>query len=568
MSAPAPSPSASGFANAPVFDLLIVGGGVTGASIAWDASLRGLKVALVEKLDFSHATTSASSKLIHGGLRYLQNFELGLVRESLRERRLWEKNAPHMVAPLPFIVPTRGKGLKSTAALKLGLTLYDWLAYDRNRLSDPDKHIPGHRRLSRGEAIAMEPGLASTHLTGAMMYHDCQMWAPERLSLELILGAADRGSQVSNYTEVTEFLRDGNRVLGAKVRDNRPGSGGTVKEVRAHVTINAAGPWADTLMGTLQGGKSSRRLIRSKGIHVITRALTQQHAIAVLGRGGHFFLLPWRGHTIIGTTDTVFEGAPDDFTVTERDIAQFLAIVNDGYPAAALRREDVIHFYGGMRPLVEEQTAVQVGQIAGHNADETDSYAASRAAEILDHEAEEGLKGAMSAIGGKWTTSRHLAEKVVDRVVAKLGRVAPACQTEDTPTPGGAEIERWSAFQEDSVNRFGQLFGEAETRYLARQYGSQLERVAALAKIDSRLGERISENRDEPAATVAWAVREEMAVTLGDVLFRRTGLGTLGHPGNDALRRTAELMARELGWDAEETRQQIAAVEPLFVPAP
>src|SRR5690606_8348917 len=155
-------------------------------------------------------------KLIHGGLRYLQNFELGLVRESLRERRLWEKNAPHMVAPLPFIVPTHGKGLKSTAALSVGLTLYDWLAYDRNRLDDPEKHIPAHRRLGRAQAIAMEPGLESTRLSGAMMYHDCQMWAPERLSLELILGAADRGASVANLTEVTEFLRDGNRIVGAR----------------------------------------------------------------------------------------------------------------------------------------------------------------------------------------------------------------------------------------------------------------------------------------------------------------------------------------------------------------
>lgn len=554
--------------ESPVFDLLIVGGGVTGASIAWDAALRGLKVALVEKHDFSHATTAASSKLIHGGLRYLQNFELGLVRESLRERRLWEKNAPHMVAPLPFIVPTHGKGLKSTAALSVGLTLYDWLAYDRNRLDDPDKHIPKHRRLSRGEAIAMEPGLESTRLSGAMMYHDCQMFAPERLSLEMILGAADRGARVSNYTEVTEFIREGDRVLGAKVRDNRPGSGGTAKEVRAHVTINAAGPWADRLMGALQGGKGARRLIRSKGIHLITRSLTQRHAIAVPGKGGHFFLLPWRGHTIIGTTDTVFDGDPDDFNVTERDISQFLSYVNDGYPAGSLRREDVLHFYGGMRPLVEDQTKVNVGEAAESATDEPDSYSASRAAEILDHETEEGLKGAMSAIGGKWTTSRHLAEQVVDRAIAKLGLDARPCVTAETPTPGGEEIEAWGAFADDAAQRYGQLFGEASSRYLARQYGAQLGRVAALAQIDSRLAEPLSEFREDPGASVVWAVREEMAVTLEDVLFRRTGLGTLGHPGPEVMQHVAKLMAHELDWDQAETARQIKVAESRFVPAP
>lgn len=551
------------------YDLLIVGGGVTGASIAWDAALRGLKVALVEKQDFSHATTAASSKLIHGGLRYLQNFEIGLVRESLRERRLWEQNAPHMVAPLPFIVPTHGKGLKSTAALSMGLTLYDWLAYDRNRLDDPDKHIPAHRRLSRGEAIAMEPGLESTRLSGAMMYHDCQMWAPERLSLELILGAADRGASVANATEVTEFLRDGNRIVGAKVRGRRPGGGGGSGEIRARVTINAAGPWADRLMGALHGGTGARRLIRSKGIHVITRPLTHRHAIAVPGKGGHFFLLPWRGHTIIGTTDTVFDGQPDDFNVTERDIAQFLAYVNEGFPAGALRREDVLHFYGGMRPLVEDQTKVKVGEAApGEGSHSAESYTASRAAEILDHEKEEGLAGAISAIGGKWTTSRHLAEQVVNLALTKMGLAPRPCITAETPTPGGTGIERFSDFEADAMRRFGSLLGEAECRYLARQYGSRLERVAALAQADPRLAERVSETRDEPAAAVVWAVREEMAVTLEDVLFRRTGLGTLGHPGAEGMRRTVELMARELGWDEDEQRRQIESAERAFVPAP
>jgi glycerol-3-phosphate dehydrogenase len=561
------SSSQAGTAERP-FDLLIVGGGVTGASLAWDATLRGLSVALVEKRDFCHATTAASSKLIHGGLRYLQNLELGLVRESLRERRLWERNAPHMVDPLAFLVPTRGKGLKSTAALSVGLTIYDWLAYDRNRIEDPDKHIPRHRRLARGEAVAMEPGLASTHLTGAMMYHDCQMHAPERLALELLLGAVDRGARISNYTEVTEFIRDGNRIAGARVRDSLPGSDGTAREIHARVTINAAGPWADRLMGALHGGAGARRLIRSKGIHVITRPITQRHAVAVPGKGGHFFILPWRGRSLIGTTDTVFDGHPDDFSVTERDIAQFLAQVNEGYPAGALRREDVLHFYGGMRPLVEDQTKVKAGAAADGGAEGSDSYTASRAAEILDHEKEEGLAGAMSAIGGKWTTSRHLAEQVIDRVLTKLGKPARPCVTADTPTPGGAEIGRWSEFVMDAAARYGPMFGEAEARYLARQYGSVLHRVASLAQVDPALAEPVAESREEPAAAIVWAVREEMAVTLEDVVFRRTGLGTVGHPGAAGLKRAAELMARELGWDEAEQRRQIAEVEARFRPSP
>jgi glycerol-3-phosphate dehydrogenase len=550
------------------FDLLIVGGGVTGASLAWDATLRGLSVALVEKRDFCHATTAASSKLIHGGLRYLQNFELGLVRESLRERRLWERNAPHMVDPLPFLVPTHGKGLKSAAALSIGLTLYDWLAYDRNRLDDPHKHIPRHRKLSRGEAVGMEPGLASTRLTGAMMYHDCQMHAPERLALELLLGAADRGARISNYTEVTGFLREGSRILGARVRDALPGSDGKTREIHARVTINAAGPWADRLMGVLHGGSAARRLIRSKGIHVITRPLTQRCAVAIPGRGGHFFILPWRGLSLIGTTDTVFDGDPDDFAVTERDIAQFLAQVNEGFPAAALRRDDVLHFYGGMRPLVEDQTSVKAGKPAVDGIDAPDSYTASRAAEILDHETEEGLRGALSAIGGKWTTSRHLAEQVIDRVLTKLGRPPLPCVTAETPTPGGRDIERWSDFAMEAASRYAPLFGEAETRFLARQYGSTLHRVAALAQSEPGMADPVAERREEPAAAIVWAAREEMARTLEDVVFRRTGLGTIGHPGATGLARAASLMATEMGWDEPEMQRQIAVVEARFRPVP
>ena len=295
--------------SATEYDLVVVGGGITGASVAWDAALRGLKVALLEKDDFAHATTAGSSKLVHGGLRYLVNGELKLVRESLRERRLWESNAPHMVHPLPFVLPTYGWGMAGPIVMGIGLTLYDLLSFDRNWLNDDDKKLPGFRRISKAKALDLVPSLPREGLTGAMIYYDCQMFAPERLCLECIEGAVEYGADAANYAEVTGFVSEaamgnGVRITGVEATDRLTGAAHTIK---GKLVVNAAGPWADRLMG-FADETPARRLIRSKGIHIITRALTGENAVAIKSRiGGHFFVIPWRGHTIIGTTDTVFE---------------------------------------------------------------------------------------------------------------------------------------------------------------------------------------------------------------------------------------------------------------------
>ncbi|MEQ9520738.1 MAG: glycerol-3-phosphate dehydrogenase/oxidase [Parvibaculum sp.] len=541
------------------YDLIVVGGGISGASIAWDASLRGLKVALLEKDDFAHATTAGSSKLIHGGLRYLVNGEIGLVRESLRERRIWEQNAPHMVDPLPFILPTYGRGLKGGLVLAIGLTMYDLLAFDRNRLDDPDKKIPGYRTISRDEALKLMPSLRPEGLTGAKIYYDCQMFAPERLCLEFILGAAEKGADAANYAEVNNFLKsdDGKTIKGVKVKDTLTGK---THEIKGKLTVNAAGPWADIMLGLSEGGKPSRRLIRSKGIHLITRALSGKNALAVQSKiGGHFFVLPWRGKTILGTTDTVFDGAPDEIGVSEKDISDFLEVVNDGLPGLHLTRDDVEHFYVGIRPLVD--TTPQ-----DDDEDDADSYNASRAAEIMDHAELNGIQGFLSAMGGKWTTSRHLAEQVVDKVAAKLGRHDKAT-TQDVPLYGGA-TGRFRPFVEQAKQTHTNL--DANTiENLTRYHGSRYE--AVLATATERQGEEaellkpLSATSVDLGVQIVHAVRHEMAQTLSDAVMRRTGLGTIGHPGKQAIETAADLMARELDWDAAERTKQIAELERGFL---
>lgn len=526
------------------FDLLVVGGGITGSCIARDAALRGLSVVLVERNDWSSGTSSASSKLVHGGLRYLKTLEFGLIRESLAERRIWERIAPHLVHPLPFLVPFFAEGLGARLTLRAGLTLYDLLAYDKGWLDDPDQRLPGHSMMSRADAIAAEPVLDQPGFKGALRYYDCQMDAPERLGLECVIDAVEHGAVAANYVEATEFLRGPNGIQGVRARDRLTGEDG---EIRATVTLNCAGPWADFLLAKAEGGDSSVHLLRSKGIHVIVPAVTRSHALTVQFKGKHFFVLPWRGHTILGTTDTPFTEHPDHVKPLAEDIAAMLDAVNGGLPFLKIKVSDVIHAYAGLRPLVDDGAS--------------SSYNASRKSEIVDH-TQSGAPGLFSAIGGKWTTSRHVAQKAVDLVQARLGQTRRDAKTGERPLPGGA-TGRIGAFR-SKVNStlHGLPPGAQDT--LGRLYGARFDQVTRLAAEDVTLMAPLSNSVHDTGAAVLYAVQQEMAVSLADVVFRRTGLGGLGHPGKPALERAGEIMARALNWSAEETQRQIAQTESLF----
>ena len=527
------------------FDLLIVGGGVTGACVARDAALRGYKVALVERGDFASATSAHNSKLIHGGLRYLKNFELGLVRESLRERRVWQRVAPHLVRPLPFLIPLHGGSTKERTTLGIGLTLYDVLSFDRTWLDDPAQRLPRHSWLKRDVALAEEPVLERPDFDGAFKYYDAQMYSPERLALECLLDADAHGAAMANYVAATSLLiRDG-KIEGASVRD---AMGDAAFDVRARLTLVATGPWSDIFLDQALGKKTAHRILRSKGIHLVVPAVSRKSALTVAANGGHFFILPWRGHTILGTTDTAFTGDPDSVHVTEEDIAEFLGFINAEMPAAKLKRSDVIHSYAGLRPLVDEGSG--------------DTYDASRRAELIDHK-EDGVEGLYSAIGGKWTTSRDLAQKIVDSLGEKLGSAAP-CATKTTRLPGGAidRIEDFSAAQKRAHRDLDGI------DHLTRMYGTRLDAMLAEAGNRPELRQPLGVTGDI-GAQVLFAIREEMALTLSDVVTRRTGIGQLGRPAADVLARTADLMAAELNWDAPRRAREIDTVtNSLVVSAP
>jgi len=543
---------------AETYDLLIIGGGINGLATAWDATLRGLKVALVEKGDFGGQTSSATLKIVHGGLRYLQHLDFVRMRESIRERSTLLRIAPHLVSPLPFLVPTYGHGLAGKAALSAAMLINDLVSWDRNRdLPDPARQLPPARYLSRQETLALAPGIAARGLTGGVIFHDGQMYNSERLTLAFALSAADRGADLANYAAAVRLLRAGDRVAGARVRDLESGA---EFDVRATVTANLTGPWSDIVLGLLDRPDPPRRVVRSKGLQLVAPLLYPQTAVAVpstyrdpdaiLARGNrNFFITPWRGVSLIGTTDTVYAGDPDDFRITDADLRAFIAEINQSLPCAALRREQVPFAFGGLRPITEK------------NIDAGSKVA--RKYEITDHAADRGVAGLLSVVGVKYTTGRRLAEKVVNLVFRKLGRPAPAAATARTPLAGG-DIARWDAFEREAVAAAPAGLTADTLRHLAHSYGADYGRILALARAEPAAAARLPGAREVIGAEIRHAARAESARRLADVVLNRTDLGSQGHPGRAALEAAADLLGAELGWTATRRAAELDAAEKRF----
>lgn len=536
----------SDFREKKEYDLIIIGGGITGAAVAYDAASRGLSVALLERDDFGSKTSSATSKLIHGGLRYLANFELGLVRESLRERRILENIAPNFVYPIPNMVITDKKSLQTMkSTLKIGMILYDVLSFDKKFTWDRNKKIPCHRSYSREATITAEPSVEKSDLTGSLVYYDCASIFPERLTLAFIKSAVFNGADAANYMEVTGFNFNDSRVTGIIAKDRIKNKKVTVS---GKLVINCAGPWADRILNLTGKNPHGEVLRRSEGIHIITKKLTNKNLItAVTPSGRHIFIIPWRGHSLIGTTDKEFLGSPDDWKVTRESIDGLIDEVNVSFSdRIKITHDDVIHTYGGLRPLVETQTE--------------DVYQSSRKYEIFDN-SKDGIEGLLTVEGGKYTTSRNLALNVVNQACKKLGIKTVKSET-DKNYLAGSEIEDIEAFVKYCIE-LHDSFDKSQVEYLARIYGTEIEAVMDIAAKDKKLSEKLNAD-GEILAQVVYAINEEMALTLKDILFRRTGIGTLGHPGKDVLKKVADAAAKILGWDSARKKEEIAAAEKIF----
>lgn len=521
------------------FDLIVIGGGITGAAVAYDAASRGLSVALVEKNDFGWATSAATSKVIHGGLRYLKTYEFGLVRESLSERRIMENIAPNFVYPMRFMFTN------PTPAMKIGLTLYDLIAFDKGFVWDKSKKIPNHYHVPRERVIEEEPNAKREGLKDARVYYDCLSICPERLTLAFIKSAVHCGAKVSNYTKVEDFsIEQGGRVSGIVVRDLMNEK---VHTIKGTVTVNCTGPWADIVLKLAKKAEAGEKIRRSEGIHLIVKKLINNHGVGTMTKKGHFFLIPWRGHSLIGTTDKEYPGDPDSYHVTRQSIQELLDTVNKDFGNDdPIRYEDVLFAYGGLRPLID--------------AGAMDVHSTTRKYEIYDH-AEEGLSGLITVEGGKYTTSRNLAQNVMKFVEKRLGTKLDRCRTHRLRLIG-SEIDDIENFIE-SVRRANSDFSGTTVEYLGRNYGTEYNHVLNLARQDAPLAETMNAD-GEILAQVAYAVRNEMALTLGDILFRRTGIGTLGHPGEKVLAKVADVAAQELGWSPDRKKTNILEAEKAF----
>ncbi len=531
------------------FDVVIIGGGITGAAVAYEAASRGLKAALVEKKDFAWATSAATSKLIHGGLRYLANAEFGLVRESLMERRTLENIAPNFVYPIPMMMVHDSVCPKNNAMeIGIGLQIYDALSYDRNRTWDKSKKIPPHRKITPDEALVLEPGIFAQGMKGASVFYDCANIFPERLTMAFIKSAVFHGARVANYAEVSGFIANGDgRVKGVEVQDLL---NGTTSELTGTMVVNCAGPWADLLLGLARPENATGTLTRSEGIHIVTRKRVNNHVVSYMTREGrHFFMIPWRNHTLIGTTDQPFSGKPDEYNVSRRSIQGLIEEVNMTLGTEVVAYDDVLYTYGGLRPLVEDAAA--------------DTYGASRRYEIYDNAAD-GLEGLVTVEGGKFTTSRSLAQSAIDLVEKKLKRRRSASPTAKRYL-WGSQIPDMKTFMLD-VNRKNRDFDSTTLEYLGRNYGTEYQPVLDLARQDSTLRETLNSD-GEIMAQVVYAVRHEMARKLSDIVLRRTGIATLGNPGIGVLEEVAVAAGRELGWDGGRIEQELMeTVETLRVP--
>jgi glycerol-3-phosphate dehydrogenase len=541
------------------YDLIVIGGGIFGICAVWDAALRGLSVALLERGDFSHASSANHFKMVHGGIRYLQHGDIHRVRESSRERSALLRIAPHLVKPIPIVIPTFGHGLKGKEILGTGLFLYDLLTLDRNAgIGDNGKRIPRGRFITTDEIKRLFPDVGKKGLTGGVVFYDGQIYNPPRLGISFLRSAYEAGADAANYIEATGFLRDGNRIIGVQARDVLTDE--TI-EVRGKCVLNTAGAWADRLLRGEAGLQLSPEPIFSRDLaFVVKRTLDEKHGLtllirskdadAVVDRGGrHIFLMPWRGHTLVGVWHSIYRGDPDEISVTEEELRGYIDEVNDAYPELALGLEEITMVNIGLTlfgEVTQQKTAISFG----------------KRSLLIDHGRTHGVEGLVTLIGVRATTARGMAEKAVEIICKKMGKKPPVSGTWKEPVYGG-EIDSFDDFSRRALKdrTYGQGMDVMES--LICNYGSKYAEVLKYIGEDRTWAETVGES-SVLKAEIIHGIREEMALKLNDMVFRRTELGTAEYPGNETLWQCAQLMGGELRWSAERVQREIDDVIDFF----
>ena len=530
------------------FDILVVGGGIHGAALAREASLCGFSTALIEKDDFGGATSANSLKIIHGGLRYLQQLDVVRLRTSVVERRAFLTTAPHLVHPLQCVMPTRGHAMKGREAMFCGLLLNELLSFDRNRLKDAEKRIPSGRLIKKTELALRVPDLPLDGVTGGCSWYDAYTYNSERLVSAMVRDAALSGAAVANYIKLTGFSKTGNRISAARVVDQL---NGTEFEIPAKLTVLAAGPWADEILVPL-GLSSPETRCLAMGMNVVLRKPLLSGAAAGLQfrrRAGDsqrlLFLMPWRGRTLAGTYYRPHRGPADSLQVTEEDIAVLLSDLSQAYPAAHITRDDIVCVLAGLLP-------------AKHNLLVHDEPVLSNHFSILDHSRLHALEGLITMVGVKYTTARDVAARAIRCAAGKLGRPIGPSATLTRPLPGGHLSDFNALLRQAKADR---RVPPVVAEHLCCNYGDEADAILQIGQDDPLLLGCLAPSTPVIGAEIVNAVRNEMAVTLSDVVLRRTDLGTAGCPEPVALDAASRIMGRICGWDDTRRLAEIAQVQ-------
>ena len=503
------------------FDVIVVGAGINGAGIARDAAMRGLRVLILDKGDVGGGTSSWSTRLIHGGLRYLEHFEFGLVRQSLREREILLKIAPHLVRPIPITIPIYKRSKRGPLTIRAGMIAYDLLSVG--------KSLPRHRMLSRVETLEQSPGLNPEGLLGSALYFDAQVEFAERLVLENIFAAAAHGAEIVTYATVSRLLVEKGIVSGVEFisEDGNHSAQGSI-------VVNAAGPWVDRLLE--RAPVDSPKLIGgTKGSHIIVPGFAGAPANAIYLEAQKdrrpFFIIPWNGSYLIGTTDVRFEDDPDQVRSESWEIDYLLAESNLAFPNANITRENILYTYSGVRPLPRTT--------------ETDEQNITRRHFIREHPQ---LRNLISIVGGKLTTYRSLAEECVDLILRKLGRHPSPCTTAEDVLPGAVDLGAFAmSFHKPNA---------VSERWL-RIYGSRAREVMEMTIKDEALSEPLPTNASVLSAEIVFAFEREFGKTLADCFLRRTMIGLNGDLGLGDVEAAAQIGRRFLGWSEQRAKDEV-----------
>jgi glycerol-3-phosphate dehydrogenase len=529
----------------PAWDLLVVGGGVHGLFAAYDAAQRGLSVALIDAADFGSGLSFNHQRTLHGGLRALQTGHLAKTLRQIDERRTWARLAPHVIAPLPFLVGTYGWTTRSRLALKLGFALYDRLGRRRNQGIPTELHVPAARLQSRAATRRLFPGIVEDGLTGGATWYDYQTRHPDRLTWLIGTGAREAGATLVNYMQAVELLKSSDRISGATAQDAIDGS---LCRVEAKVTLLAAGSGLGSLLRPL--GLPAPPLLRA--MNLLLDRPSRDLALAARGASGRMLTaVPWAGATLVGTSQSSSQLPDDAPACTAEDVDEFIGDLRVAFPSLDASRRDVRLVHAGLTPAAIRNGRAEL--LSEHR--------------VIDHrhhrsDGSRGLAGLVSLVGVKYTTARWAAERAVDTVVDQLGRAAQPCRTARLPLPHGAIADVQGRLAEARRELHVEL-DDRHADHLAGWYGTEAPEVLRYLTHTGQF-EPIASTSPVISGEIAYAVDHAGALRLSDAVFRRTPLGAAGHPGADALERAAAVMAQKLGWTPDRAAEEIRDVEKRY----